>query len=151
LRYKIDSILDIGCGPGQFALFLQDKGFRRYLGLDLSEVAVKMAREKCPSFEFIRSDIYESSILEDGAFDIVICLEVLEHLEKDIEILKRIASNTRFIGSVPNYNSAGHLRYFANKAEVETRYQELFDKFSVEDYLLDVKGHKFYLMEGIRI
>ena len=40
------NVLDIGCGPGQFASFLfTEVGFINYFGLDFSEVAIDFAKK----------------------------------------------------------------------------------------------------------
>ncbi|HEU4733140.1 MAG TPA: class I SAM-dependent methyltransferase [Kofleriaceae bacterium] len=49
-RHKFRRILDIGCGPGHFAVDLQDSGALprdgSYLGLDISPAAVDLARSR---------------------------------------------------------------------------------------------------------
>src|SRR4029077_12899170 len=47
---NVRCLLDIGCGPGQLAMFLQDRGLRKYVGLDFSTTAIRLARLLCPSY-----------------------------------------------------------------------------------------------------
>lgn len=48
------TILDVGCGRGDFYAFLMQKKvcFSRYLGLDIHETVIERARERFPSAEF---------------------------------------------------------------------------------------------------
>lgn len=48
-RYVVGSVLDIGCGDGQQA---QLYDFEDYLGIDISEKALDLARERNPSKAF---------------------------------------------------------------------------------------------------
>jgi len=45
MRYARDRILDIGCGAGRHALYLQNKGLD-VLGIDVSPLAVKVCRRR---------------------------------------------------------------------------------------------------------
>jgi 2-polyprenyl-3-methyl-5-hydroxy-6-metoxy-1,4-benzoquinol methylase len=143
------TILDIGCGPGQFASFLNDRNYTDYIGLDFSKTAIEQAIKKCPHFEFIIADIFETDILTVKDYDLVICTEVLEHVENDFEILKRIKNGTRFIGTVPNFPYPSHVRYFKDAMEVNERYQRFFKTLNLKTHIADSKGTKFFLMEGI--
>jgi len=49
-------ILDIGCGPGTFTQYLQQKGFE-VEGIDLSEEMIKIAKEKVPGVTFRLMDM----------------------------------------------------------------------------------------------
>ena len=68
-RSEPTSVLDIGCGPGQFAALLQDKGLPQYLGIDFSPKRIKQAREVCPEFDFVIADVFETDLL--SAYDTV--------------------------------------------------------------------------------
>ena len=60
------SVLDLGCGPGQFAELLRDKGLPRYRGVDLSEPAIALARQRCPGYAFETADLVASPLLGQG-------------------------------------------------------------------------------------
>jgi 2-polyprenyl-3-methyl-5-hydroxy-6-metoxy-1,4-benzoquinol methylase len=143
------SILDIGCGPGQFASFLRDKGFVNYLGVDFSPVAIAQARRVCSEFEFVVADMFQTDIPVTHTYNAVICMEFLEHVEEDIEILRRIRSGTYFLGTVPNFPFEAHVRYFHNANDVDNRYKTVFECLSVDTHFADKKGKQFFLMDGI--
>lgn len=53
------SVLDVGCGTGDFAFFLQKYGVKKYVGIDIFENAVKKARLKYPFADFLVGDFLE--------------------------------------------------------------------------------------------
>lgn len=116
--YEKPNIIELGCGTGQFAHLLQDRGYINYVGYDFSEKGIKIAREM--SNQHVECRDIRDSLNYDC--DVVICLETLEHVEKDKEILKSIPRYTDIIFSVPKFNDPAHVRYFENKEDVFSRY-----------------------------
>jgi 2-polyprenyl-3-methyl-5-hydroxy-6-metoxy-1,4-benzoquinol methylase len=148
LRSGAESIIDIGCGAGQFASFLKDKGIRKYVGLDFSQERIKHAKIICPDFNFIVSDVFETNVFSVNDYDTAICLEFLEHVERDLDTIEMIRAGTRFFGTVPNFPYSSHVRHFNNPQEVIERYGKKFQDFSVDIHLQNDKGTKFFLMDG---
>ena len=96
-------VLDVGCGTGDLADFYD--GF--YAGIDISDVAIKMANTKeRKNANFFCGDI--TKIKEDGdnKFDTIVLAEILEHLKDDKELFKNLEQwvkpNSRIIITVPN-------------------------------------------------
>jgi SAM-dependent methyltransferase len=150
-RQGVRRILDLGCGPGQFARLLHDQGFRHYCGVDLSSTSVELARRQCPEFEFIVADLLQDDVLARRDYDCLIALEFLEHVHEDLTVLGQVKRGTRFIGSVPSFPSAAHVRHFTSVEQVEARYGSLFSGFQVDVMIRNPKGTRFYLMEGIKL
>jgi len=150
LRAGGRSVLDLGCGPGQFAALLRDKGVLGYLGLDFSDGAIALARSACPEFRFDVADIIASPVLNEDPYDVVVGLEFLEHVEADRGVLRRIRSGASFYGTVPNFPDPAHVRYFENTEAVRARYTEFFTGFEVEPFLADDDGQGFFLLQGVR-
>lgn len=144
------TVLDIGCGSGQFGAMLRDSGIENYVGLDFCDEAISLARNACPDFTFEAADVFESQRLEKFEYDTVVSLEFLEHVKRDLEVLERIRTDTFFIGSVPNFPSDSHVRWFNSEAEVERRYGSLFSDFQADRHLLNKSGRCLYIMQGIR-
>jgi SAM-dependent methyltransferase len=144
-----ESVLDIGCGPGHMAGLLRDVGVSRYCGFDFSEARIEYARATYPECEFHVADIFKTDLFQTVDYDTVICTEVLEHIERDREVLSKIKSGTRFLGSVPSYDSAAHVRYFTNKSDVEARYRDHFAKLRIDSLPHGVKGERIYIIDGI--
>ncbi|MGD6794231.1 glycosyltransferase [Metabacillus indicus] len=148
---KESSIIDIGCGPGQFSNLLFDNGVTKYVGLDFSSEAIKVARFRNDKYRnlFIVGDAYISDIFYKS-YNTTILFEVLEHLENDIDILRRIKPGTNVLFSVPNFYSAGHVRWFNSQFEVVERYK---DTISIDQiHVFNVGGtNKLYLAFGKKI
>jgi len=82
------SILDIGCGTGHLAGDLMQRGYGAW-GVDLSDAMVEYAREHFNRDRFRVGDI-EQIPFPDNTFDAVMCLGVMEYLEKDEPALREI-------------------------------------------------------------
>lgn len=100
------TIHEIGCGEGYWVLNWNEKGFRAR-GCDFSKQVIEIARENAvarglsPSLFESRS-IYDLNAGQDGA-DLIVCCEVLEHLENPeagLQALQRIIQK-HLIVSVP--------------------------------------------------
>jgi len=110
--YKKDkrlTCIDIGCGEGTLGKLLREKfGNNLYIiGCDISTTALKYA-ESCYD-EIFQIDIESEKFLKkvtENKFDYVICLEMLEHLFKPEEALRRfkkiLKDNGEIIVSFPN-------------------------------------------------
>lgn len=95
-------VLDLGCNDGSFTQVLQEKGFE-VSGVDFGEV-IQMARKEHPNCDFIAADI-EDLDFPEKSFDAVIALGLIEHLVRDIELLKKayrwLALNGQIFLSTP--------------------------------------------------
>jgi 2-polyprenyl-3-methyl-5-hydroxy-6-metoxy-1,4-benzoquinol methylase len=144
------SVFDIGCGSGQVAHFLLDRGLPAYFGIDLSPTAIKQATARVPAFQFRAEDAFKSDLYETLNYDTVISLEFLEHVNDELAVLSRIKAGTRFLGSVPDFPYSSHVRYFSSCSEVLARYSHLFSDFEVVEFLAP-SGNRFFLMDGIKL
>src|SRR4051812_2765198 len=104
------SVLDIGCGPGQLAAFARDRGVSQYVGFDFSEKRVQWARSQVPELRFEICDAYETDLFETVSYTTAICLEFLEHVDRDVEVLRRIRPGTRLLATVPSFGGGSHVR-----------------------------------------
>ncbi len=143
-------VLDVGCGAGQFAKFLDEKGVAKYVGIDFSPERIKWATEICPRFEFVLGDVFATDLFDSLGYDTVVCTEFLEHVEQDLEVLHRIRPGTRVFATVPNIVGPEHVRHFETIEQVQERYASLFDGFQVDEHLEMRPGRKYFLMDGIK-
>jgi SAM-dependent methyltransferase len=82
-------VLDIGCGDGFFLSRLRELGFIEIQGIDPSETFLSRCRDKGLSVE--KKDLFD--LKREPRFDLVLLIEVLEHLEeprKAIEVIRSI-------------------------------------------------------------
>jgi len=146
----VGSVLEIGCGSGQFACLLRDRGMERYWGFDASRAAVELARSTCPQYEFFVANALQTDLYTRLHYDAAICMEVLEHIEEDLDVLRNIPQGTTFFGTVPNFPYVSHVRHFADCAEVAERYGALFQDFRVDALLANERGKRYFLFQGVK-
>lgn len=131
-------IHEVGCGEGHLSILLAAPG-RRVRGSDFSETIIATARQNAEArgvdIVFKAASIYDLTPREDGA-DLVVCCEVLEHLEEPqraLSVLARLA-NPHLIISVPREplwrilnvargrylprlgNTPGHIQHWSKKS-----------------------------------
>jgi len=86
-------ILDYGCGTGRFIEILKkeipDYDINNYLGIDTSENMINLAKEKHENINF---DLANLDDLACDNFDIVVCLDVLQHQNDPISFLDKLLS-----------------------------------------------------------
>lgn len=100
-------ILDFGCGKGQF-LFRAKKSGWDTNGVETAPARAAFAREKY-GIE-VTTQEYESGVIGEGNYQLIVLLHVLEHLPKPLPLLSEIlkanlAINGVLVIEVPNYNS----------------------------------------------
>jgi methionine biosynthesis protein MetW len=101
---KSPALLDVGCGDGsRYAAYLLDAKVKLH-GTDISEVAVKSAREV--GLDAVYANLDHPLPYPDEQFDGILCFEVLEHLidpEFTVkEIYRVLKPGGLFLMSVPN-------------------------------------------------
>ncbi len=105
LRDDISSIVEVGCGEGNLAAHLASLGITDNVrACDFSARIISMAEERhnAAPVRFYVRDIYDLNKADTA--DLVVCCEVLEHLERPKEALDRLREITgRYcLMSVPN-------------------------------------------------
>jgi len=84
-----EKLLDVGCGKGNLEILLKDK-FDSVLGIDASKNSIEHARMRSPKYKFSRVDIAKGLPFKDKHFDWVTCVEVLEHIETPVFVIKEM-------------------------------------------------------------
>lgn len=144
LENGIESVLDVGCGEGATSGYLRENGYCRWAaGIELSPEAAAQARERLDLV--ITGHIEELELpFDDESLDLILCLDVLEHLVDPWTVIDRLAKLLRpggtILASIPNvrhwsvllplifrgrweYRSEGildatHLRFFTRQSAV---------------------------------
>jgi 2-polyprenyl-3-methyl-5-hydroxy-6-metoxy-1,4-benzoquinol methylase len=99
------SILDFGCGEGFFWKAMSDRGMPKecqITGIDKREDALAIAQKSCPEWSFENIDLFDL-IPEKANYDLVIAIEVLEHLADPARYLRHLSrlSLKKLILTVP--------------------------------------------------
>ncbi len=82
-------ILDIGCGEGDVLLQLSEMGYTSLYGVDLSDEAVKRAKEMNPKINFAVGDV-EQLPFDDEEFEVIVCSHSFHHYPNPMVAMKEI-------------------------------------------------------------
>jgi cyclopropane fatty-acyl-phospholipid synthase-like methyltransferase len=146
------AVLELGCGPGEFLLYLHAKGTRRFLGIDMDADAIAAAPAEV-AVRIRRADIWDFFADAGEQWDRVVMLDVLEHFSPDEgrELLARIkavlALDGRVIIRVPNMGSPwgglyqyGDLTHKAAYSELGLRQLATAAGYELEHLLAQRRG-----------
>jgi methionine biosynthesis protein MetW len=104
-------LLDVGCGAGTLCYFAKEK-YEDVYGIDISENALNMAKRY--NIKISKVNLNEEKLpFEDGYFDAITCLDVIEHVFEPIDLITEINRVLRIGGilviSSPNIRYWQHL------------------------------------------
>lgn len=120
------TIVDVGCGNGFFASSLVQTG-KTVIGIESNESMRALAAMYNPEVSIIAGDAGEVHELIREPVDTVVMVDVLEHIEDDVEQVKKVASILKSSGSfvivVPSHqflygerdSAVGHYRRYSKK------------------------------------
>lgn len=136
------TVLDVGCGEGNTAAYLKEKFGAEVTGIEINAEAAAVARKKLD--HLLHGSIEDAHDLPANHFDLILCLDILEHLIDPWAVLKRLAGCLKPEGylliSLPNiqnwrvlidlafgrwdYTDSGlmdrtHLRFFTERTAKE--------------------------------
>ena len=88
--YLGNNVLEVGCGNGNFTVFLAQQ-CDCVMGIDIDREYVELAKNRLAGRSQITILQQDATKLESkNAFDTIILLDVLEHIEDDVGILKKL-------------------------------------------------------------
>ncbi|GEM_PF-5449014 len=103
LPKKSGTVFEVGAGCGKNLEFLRSLGFEAS-GIDIDPAAVEFSRKK--GLEVSRSSVEGHEFSEK--YDLLLMMDVLEHIEKDAECVKKLATGIKKGGhlylTVPAFN-----------------------------------------------
>ncbi len=132
-----DTLCEVGCGAGEVLRLLQERMSEActFWGYDISPQAIAMCKEKANErLHFKLADIRQE---HDVFFDLLLVLDVVEHLEDYFSFLRDLRSKSRYkLFHIPlemsvqtvlrgktlirNRDLHGHLHYFTKETALRT-------------------------------
>lgn len=101
----VGKMLDIGCGVGDFLVYLQKQGWE-VQGVEPSEAAKKIAETR---LGFLPKSPLEYASFPDQSFDVITMWHVLEHVDdlhfQTSELVRLLKPGGRLIIALPNFQS----------------------------------------------
>ncbi|MBU1159680.1 class I SAM-dependent methyltransferase [Patescibacteria group bacterium] len=121
------SVIDVGCGVGTWLAVFKERGIEDILGIDGDYVDKKLLQ--IPPEKFLSFDLKKSLKL-DRKFDLVVCLEVAEHLpeksaENFIKSLAELGPIVLFSAAVPFQGGRNHIN-----EQWPEYWQKIFEKYN---------------------
>ncbi len=134
-------IADIGCGSGHMLEVLRRKLVSKcnveLFGLDFASAAISKARTLLPMATFVVADLYENGLPSDS-FDLVLCIETLEHLRLPqralLQLLRICKAGGDVVITVPNAEKDswdGHVNFWN-----ASQFSELLSPYGLVDIKL---------------
>ena len=101
-RYPVASILDIGCGDGVVSHHLP--AHTNYQGLDINEASIYEQRHDNPLVKYVQPKAIPDIIKEQGPWDMILLLDVLEHTREFTGLFEKAMLSTKqyVVASLPN-------------------------------------------------
>ena len=145
------SVLEIGCGEGFVSGQLSERhAGDSYVGVDLAAKDIENLEAKFPAVEAHQGSIYDLSFLGRD-FDVVVCAEVLEHLDDPAAALEQILARNpkQVLLSVPhepwfclsNFARGKNITRFGNDPEHVNLWGRGGFRKVIEPYL-DIERHE---------
>ena len=132
LPSSYSKVLEIGCGAGGFARQLSRSA--EIWGVEPDEASAEVARQYiakvlCGTYDAV------ADLLPDGYFDLVVCNDVIEHMNDHDRFLetikKKLQKNGFLVGSVPNVRYYRNLFDLVLRADWRYREQGVLDRTHV--------------------
>jgi len=108
------TLLDVGCGSGEFLERMRDRGWR-VVGVEPDPKAAESARSNHLD---VRDGLLADANFEDDMFDAIVLSHVIEHVHDPVALLRECARvlrpGGRLVMTTPNLESIGHRRFGAD-------------------------------------
>ena len=134
-RSKNERILDLGSGTGMILKVLEDYGV--CCGAEISHEAISFLRKRNLN-RVVCTDVNGPLPFKDNSFSLITCLDVLEHVERDRELLVEIFRVCEPGGyvfvTVPAFN------FFWSSHDIALHHRRRYVRRQMLDQIRSVKG-----------
>ena len=146
-------VLDVGCGSGVSGAALKQRGAGAVVGIEFDEAAAKRAetvldRVLTGNVDTLPLDFAPCS------FDLIVCLDVLEHLPYPEETLRRLlpflAPDGEVLVSLPNIRYAGTLKKLIWEADWPRLPSGIFDGTHLR-WFTDKAARRMFAEAGLTV
>jgi 2-polyprenyl-3-methyl-5-hydroxy-6-metoxy-1,4-benzoquinol methylase len=127
LACKGKRVLELGCSEGLGAAILGEHA-ASYTGVDLDGEAIEVAKRNFPQHSFVHDSFIHDSSTPEGArygeFDVVVSMDVIEHIEPPREplffdaVLRNLQPDGMAVIGTPNITSAPYASAMSNAGHV---------------------------------
>lgn len=145
------SILDFGCGTGNFVKILNKAGYKNVKGIDLDKNTILKGRE----INQLNNIFYYKEINIKGLkVDVIVCIYVIEHIENVKQFLDELLDLLKDGGILiiitPNYLSPkSYLSYIKSKIMKDELHQTPFNKGNI--FILFIKFLKAVFLVFLKL
>lgn len=91
-RHGSPRVLDVGCGSGRIGEPVLEAGAREYVGIDLSDSMIELARERLARFDvdvgLVMGDFLEQPL--EGSFEVVLGLGLFDYTSEPERFARRM-------------------------------------------------------------
>lgn len=138
------AVVELGCGTGRLAALIALRS-RAYLGLDFAPRVIEEACRYAPTLRFAVADLRTFPIPDA---DVYVAGELLEHVDDDLGLLRRLPAGAIVVLSVPSFDSAAHVRFFPAWGDALRRYEPAIAVDHAERIAHGRHGRFFHLLRG---
>ncbi|OPH53110.1 hypothetical protein BC351_32030 [Paenibacillus ferrarius] len=140
VNYEPVRVLDVGCAKGFVVESLRDLDVNAF-GFDISETAISEVREDIKPF--CKVGQIDDSVMYDGQYDLITCIEVLEHVtaemaDKAIKLMCQHTTQIIFSSSPSDFDEPTHIN-----VQLPAYWDNIFAKYGF------VRGHESWPSEHI--
>ncbi|MEG3836924.1 class I SAM-dependent methyltransferase [Microcoleus sp. AT10_D2] len=133
-------VLDLGCGNGSLSHVIAEHGCE-VVGVDTSAAGIAISRQSFPDCQFIQADIYDLPDIDIlNSFDVVLAIEVIEHLLYPKELAKTakrcLNPGGRLIISTPYHGYLKNLA-LAVSGKLDQHFTVLWDNGHIKFFSVD--------------
>ncbi len=134
------AVLDVACGEG-YGTAVLGKVAAKSVGIDQDRATIAAARQKyaTPGVSFRLGSLFSLPTMPEGPFDVVCCLQTIEHVQDHDAFIKALQSQTKpggtIVVSTPNRRQFPTFNPYhvheLDLAEVTALFARHFEKFQI--------------------